>query len=169
MIRIGFHGINSGVDFTAPYRSRTSTDPARGDLGHLFSEWKGIPSDLLRASGHTSGLSLWDPRGVGQANHTSGCVRCPPIFTQPPTSGPTPAALPLSFWRGVGGGSPPPSSVHSSGIVSERRRNGGNPSRSPTTFYLRPRREKEVHKSKTQTSMLTFSHTKQSVKRIPHN
>ena len=65
--------------------------------------------------------------------------------------------------------SPPFSLVHSSGIVSERRRNGGNPSRSPTTFYLRPRKETEVHKSKTQTAMLTFSHPKQSVKRIPHN
>ena len=165
MIRIGYHSTNSGVDFTAPYRSRTSTDPARGDLGHLFSEWKGIPSDLLRASGHTSGLGLWDSRGAGRSIGISGCVRCPPIFTQPPTTSPI-LALPLSFWRGVGGGSlpsPPASPVHSSGIVSERRRNGGNPSRSPTTFYLRPRRETEVHKSKTQTSMLTSSDTKQSV------
>ena len=163
MIRIGYHSINSGLDFTASYRPRTSM----GDLGHLFSEWKGIPSDLLRASGHTSGLGLWDSRGVGRSIDTSGCARSHPIITQPggKFAAPSPAALPLSFWRGVGSfplPSPPPSSVHSSGIVSERRRNGGNPSRSPTTFYLRPRRETQVHKSKTQTSVLTLSHSEQN-------
>ena len=113
MIRIGFHGINSDVDFTAPYRSRTSTDPARGDLGHLFSEWKGIPSDLLRASGHTSGLGLWDSRGVGRSIGTSGCVRLPPILTQPigNFTGPSPPRCRSPFGAGSVVPSPPPSST----------------------------------------------------------
>ena len=107
--------------------------------------------------------------GIHAALDVQGCARSHPILTQPGGNFAAPSlALPLSFWRGVGSfPSPPFSLVHSSGIVSERRRNGGNPSRSPTTFYLRPRKETEVHKSKTHTSMLTFSHPKQSVKENP--
>ena len=113
-----------------PYRSRTSK--GRGDLGHLFSEWKGIPSDLLRASAHTSGVG-----GTLAASDSSlGREVAQQILRYSRNLEEISPTMQLSFWREVGSLPFHPSSVHSSGIVSVRRRNGGNPSRAALAHHL---------------------------------
>ena len=44
-------------------------------MGQLFSEWKGIPSDLLRASGHTSGVC--GTPAASDYSRARGCARFP--------------------------------------------------------------------------------------------
>ena len=127
------------------FRSQTSTGERaseRARFGSTFSEWKGIPSDLLRASGHTSGVC----GTLAASDSPLGREVAREILRHSRNLEEISPTMQLSFWREVGSLPFHPSSVHSSGIVSVRRRNGGNPSRAPPAhhFFLPAKRAEEV-------------------------